>query len=74
MLHSGAPVSGSLWHWISLPNITQFSDWTFSGLTPTAIKLTHLDVQSRTTGPTVLLLLGNVVLAGAGVAIWKRRR
>ncbi len=55
--------------------VTSFSPWTFDdGAGPTAITLARLDVQSHTMGPTMFVLLGSVVLIGAGVAIWKRRR
>ncbi len=55
--------------------VTSFSPWAFGGSdSPTAIALTHLEIQNRPAAPITLLLLSSMILVGAGVAIWKRRR
>jgi hypothetical protein len=65
--------SDPTWHWVSLSGVTQFSNWTLSGLTPTAITLTTFSGHAPTNqGWIMLILLVVGVLLMGGWALRRR--
>jgi hypothetical protein len=62
----------STWHWVSLPGVTQFSNWTLSGLTPTAITLTTFSGHAPTNQGWIVLIL--LVVGALLIGGWALRR
>jgi hypothetical protein len=65
--------SNPTWHWVSVAGVTEFSPWTLSGLTPTAITLNSFSGSTPTNNSwIVVLLLAATALLASGWALRRR--
>jgi len=72
-MHGTLNTTDLTWHWVSLTGVTEFSRWTQSGLTPTAITLSTFSGGTPTNnGWIIVILLAAVALLAGGWALRRR--